>query len=114
MSGLKEEVVGKVKHDPSLVQHGHEMRTGTLARKEREEADKALFPDENEGQQAGTGSGEAEVSDRPSKPSNVDAWRDAPAAAQDKFDQERSGAIDADREAVPERDQHARENMRMV
>ncbi|VDB91632.1 unnamed protein product [Peniophora sp. CBMAI 1063] len=105
VSGLKEEVMGKVKHDPSLVQHGHDMRTGQLARKEREEADKDLFPDE------GAQSGDAPT---PSKPSNVDAGRDQPAAAQDKFDQERSSTVEADRDAVPERDQHARENVRMV
>ena len=94
---MKEEVVGKVKHDPELVQHGHDMRTGALARKEREEADKALFPDE------GAQSGDAPT---PSKPQ--------PADTQDKFDQERSSTVEADRDAVPERDQQARENVRMV
>lgn len=39
VSGLKEEVVGKVKKDPSKVQHGKQMRTGELKRKQQEEGD---------------------------------------------------------------------------
>lgn len=35
-TGLKEEVKGKVKHNPEEVQHGKELRSGELKRRERE------------------------------------------------------------------------------
>ena len=34
IDGMKEEIKGKVKHDPELVQHGRDQRTGELKRKE--------------------------------------------------------------------------------
>jgi hypothetical protein len=38
MTGYKEELIGKVKRDEGLVQHGRDIRTGELQRREREEA----------------------------------------------------------------------------
>ncbi|KAK7689362.1 hypothetical protein QCA50_007153 [Cerrena zonata] len=37
IQGLKEELVGKILHKPQKVQHGHDLRTGELKRREREE-----------------------------------------------------------------------------
>ncbi|KIM54901.1 hypothetical protein SCLCIDRAFT_1221511 [Scleroderma citrinum Foug A] len=37
--GLKEEIKGKILRKPELVQHGHDRRTGRLAKKAREQAD---------------------------------------------------------------------------
>ena len=36
LEGLKEEMKGKVLHKPDLVQHGHDLRTGELKRKQME------------------------------------------------------------------------------
>jgi hypothetical protein len=33
IDGLKEELKGKIKHDPELVEHGRDKRTGELKRK---------------------------------------------------------------------------------
>ena len=33
LEGLKEELKGKIMHEPDLVQHGHDLRTGELKRK---------------------------------------------------------------------------------
>ena len=41
IDGMKEEIKGKVKHDPELVQHGRDQRTGELKRKEMR---KVAFP----------------------------------------------------------------------
>jgi hypothetical protein len=38
MSGIKEEMMGKIKKDPEMAQHGLERRTGELKRKEMEQA----------------------------------------------------------------------------
>jgi predicted nucleic acid-binding Zn ribbon protein len=38
VSGLKEEMMGKLKKDPEMAQHGFEKRTGELKKKEMEEA----------------------------------------------------------------------------
>lgn len=37
IDGLKEEIKGKIKHNPDLVQHGQDKRTGELKRKEMKE-----------------------------------------------------------------------------
>ena len=37
IDGLKEEIKGKIKHDPELVEHGRDRRTGALKRKEARE-----------------------------------------------------------------------------
>jgi hypothetical protein len=37
IGGLKQEIKGKIKHDPELVEHGREQRTGQLKRKEMKE-----------------------------------------------------------------------------
>jgi hypothetical protein len=34
ISGLKQEIEGKMKHDPNLVEHGRDKRTGLLKLKE--------------------------------------------------------------------------------
>ena len=34
VEGLMQEIKGKIKHDPKLVQHGRDQRTGELKRKE--------------------------------------------------------------------------------
>ena len=39
IDGLKEEIKGKIKHDPELVAHGKEKRTGEMKRKEMKEVD---------------------------------------------------------------------------
>jgi len=88
MTGFKEELVGKVKRDTDLVQHGHDLRTGNLQRREREEADRAAFPDP-ELEQPG-------------------------ASREDTHDQQRAQAVEAPGTDVPERDVNARENVRMV
>ncbi|KAH8834889.1 hypothetical protein DL96DRAFT_1422630, partial [Flagelloscypha sp. PMI_526] len=36
VTGLKEEVFGKIKRSPELVQHGKDLKSGDLARKEKE------------------------------------------------------------------------------
>ena len=36
VTGLKDEVTGKVKRNPELVQHGHDRMTGELKKKELE------------------------------------------------------------------------------
>ncbi|KAM5536048.1 hypothetical protein V8D89_010306 [Ganoderma adspersum] len=43
LQGLKEEFKGKVLHKPELVQHGRELRSGELKRKEKE-ADSEMDP----------------------------------------------------------------------
>ena len=37
VAGLKEEIKGKILRKPELVQHGHDRRTGRLAKKAREQ-----------------------------------------------------------------------------
>lgn len=39
IDGLKEEIKGKIKHDPELVAHGKEQRTGELKRTGMKEVD---------------------------------------------------------------------------
>jgi hypothetical protein len=39
MAGMKEELVGKIKRNPELVQHGKELKTGELQKKEKEADD---------------------------------------------------------------------------
>jgi len=39
IDGLKEEIKGKIKHDPELVEHGRDKRTGELKRKEMRQVD---------------------------------------------------------------------------
>ncbi|KAI6112273.1 hypothetical protein EDD16DRAFT_1175371 [Pisolithus croceorrhizus] len=39
LEGLKEEIKGKITGRPELVEHGRELRTGELKRKEKEQAD---------------------------------------------------------------------------
>lgn len=39
IDGLKEEIKGKIKHDPELVEHGREKRTGELKRNEMRQVD---------------------------------------------------------------------------
>ncbi|KAJ3503455.1 hypothetical protein NMY22_g18246 [Coprinellus aureogranulatus] len=50
--GLKEEVKGKVKHNPELVQHGKDKISGELKRRERE-ADLNDDPFSNKGEDTG-------------------------------------------------------------
>lgn len=42
LEGLKEEIKGKVTRNPDKVQHGKEMRTGELKRKQHEQDDVSL------------------------------------------------------------------------
>lgn len=42
LDGLKEEIKGKIKNDPELVQHGRDKRTGELKRKEMREVNSFL------------------------------------------------------------------------
>jgi hypothetical protein len=44
ISGFKEELMGKIERKPDLVEHGRDMRTGELQRKEQE-ADVRSFID---------------------------------------------------------------------
>lgn len=37
IGGWKQEIEGKVKHDPKLVEHGRDLRTGEVKRKEMRE-----------------------------------------------------------------------------
>lgn len=37
VTGYKEELIGKLFHNPQKAQHGHDLRTGELKRKELEE-----------------------------------------------------------------------------
>ena len=37
LTGMKEEVKGKIFHKPELVEHGHELRTGALKQKQMQE-----------------------------------------------------------------------------
>ena len=37
IDGLKQEIKGKIKHDPELVERGRQQRTGELKRKEMKE-----------------------------------------------------------------------------
>ena len=39
IDGLKQEIKGKIKHDPELVVHGREKRTGELKRNEMRQVD---------------------------------------------------------------------------
>jgi len=47
-TGLKEEIMGKVKKNPELVQKGHERRAGELKKKEREEKETDPFANADE------------------------------------------------------------------
>lgn len=42
IDGLKDEIKGKIKHDPELVAHGREQRTGEVKRKEMRQVDSLL------------------------------------------------------------------------
>lgn len=39
---MKQEIIGKMKHDPKLVEHGQDLRTGELKRKEMKEVNTLL------------------------------------------------------------------------
>ncbi|KAG1813530.1 uncharacterized protein BJ212DRAFT_1300938 [Suillus subaureus] len=44
LSGLQEEIKGKITKNPELVEHGRERRTGILKQKEQEQDDDNPFP----------------------------------------------------------------------
>ncbi|KAI0045972.1 hypothetical protein FA95DRAFT_1607272 [Auriscalpium vulgare] len=53
MTGVKEELKGRVLRKPDLVEKGRERRTGELKRKQQEEADVSAFEDPGEKEKSG-------------------------------------------------------------
>lgn len=44
IQGLKEQIAGKLTHNPEKAEHGKQMRTGELKRKQKEQDDVRTIP----------------------------------------------------------------------
>ncbi|KAI0653919.1 hypothetical protein C8Q70DRAFT_926767, partial [Cubamyces menziesii] len=73
ITGLKEELKGKILHKPDVVEHGRELRTGELKKKQQEDQDHPP-----------SGAGSSADSDKPNAPKSFPPATSDPAHPTDK------------------------------